>query len=278
MFDVSFFEPQMSISWLISQYETIKSNGRMELSDKFIPRPDSSVVFNFECLPEIILPEKHSLPKVFLTPVSSNANTLKIEGELDTFVVNCHTSVFSRAFNIGFKPEEKFVIDLPMEIFEPLWNKLKIINSTAERISCFSDFIIKRFPNGYARDVIDRVYFDIIKNCKIKVMAEIAKNLDYSLSRLERNFKRRVGVSLKTLIMISRVSFIFDLMLKEDNFNYHDFIFKANYYDQSHFIKDFKKLTGETPRQFFYNNSELCKILSGKCLARKDKTANNILL
>jgi AraC-like DNA-binding protein len=27
--------------------------------------------------------------------------------------------------------------------------------------------------------------------------------------------------------------------------------YEAGYFDQSHFIKDFKQFTGETPRQFF---------------------------
>lgn len=276
MFDVNFFQPDVSSEWLVSQYETIESTGRQELIDKFIPRPDSSIVFNFKCLPEIISPDKQQLPKVFLTPLLSKANILKITGELDTFIVNCYTSVFSRVFKLCLKSKDKFIIDLPPEIFEPLWMKLKIINSAAERIKCFSEFINKSFPNGYNRDIIDRVYFDIVKNCKIKVIADIAKDVDcYSLSRLERNFKNRMGVSLKTLIMISRISYIFDLMLKEDNFNYHDFVFKANYYDQAHFIKDFKNLTGETPRQFFLNNSELCRVLSGKYKSKTDRAANN---
>jgi AraC-like DNA-binding protein len=68
---------------------------------------------------------------------------------------------------------------------------------------------------------------------------------------------------MKKLMRISRVNFIFSNMLNNPSFNAQKMMFDGNYYDQSHFIKDFKELTGETPKQFFKHNSHLCRILSG---------------
>jgi AraC-like DNA-binding protein len=41
-------------------------------------------------------------------------------------------------------------------------------------------------------------------------------------------------------------------------------VFDGEYFDQSHFIKDFKMITGESPNHFFKRNLELVKVLSGK--------------
>ncbi|MBL4604534.1 MAG: AraC family transcriptional regulator, partial [Flavobacteriaceae bacterium] len=43
------------------------------------------------------------------------------------------------------------------------------------------------------------------------------------------------------------------------NFKLSDVAFDSGYYDQAFFNKAFKKLTGETPKQFFKNVSVLSK-------------------
>ena len=66
---------------------------------------------------------------------------------------------------------------------------------------------------------------------------------------------------MKKLMRISRINHVYKLMIKNPEFNARELMFNGNYYDQAHFIKDFKELTGETPKQFFRQNSALSKII-----------------
>jgi AraC-like DNA-binding protein len=52
-------------------------------------------------------------------------------------------------------------------------------------------------------------------------------------------------------------------MVKSNNFDYNSFLSDSNYYDQAHFMKDFRELTGLNPRQFFRNQNDLLKTISG---------------
>jgi len=262
--EVQFYKPENSITWIVKQFESVKYKGNFTLTDKFIPRPDAAIIFHFDTRPSIVEPIKTHLKPFFIAPVVKKSNRLSVKGDLDTFVVTCKASVLSKIFNINMASVNSMLVELPHETFFPIWNDLSKCESTAERITYFSDFIIKYAPNGYSPDNIDILYDNILENTLDLSLSEIIKNSSLSLSSLQRHFVKRVGVSLKTLMRISRITYVFDMIIKEKSFDYHDFIFSGNYYDQAHFIKDFKAITGETPKQFFYHNSELCRMLSGK--------------
>ena len=45
--------------------------------------------------------------------------------------------------------------------------------------------------------------------------------------------------------------------------DFQELIYKGNFYDQSHFIHDFKEITGESPSFFFKRDLKNLKIFSG---------------
>ncbi len=73
--------------------------------------------------------------------------------------------------------------------------------------------------------------------------------------KLERYFKKHIGLSPKSYSRIIRFSYIFQLV-QEDTIDWADIVYVSGFYDQSHFIKNFKEFTGEHPSkyQFFEEN------------------------
>ena len=166
--------------------------------------------------------------------------------------------------NWDLTPGAKMFFDLTCTDFYKVWENLQDCHSDAEKTEYFSRFVQECAPDGYSPDNIDILYDIIIADHFNTSTANFTQNSIRSVSSLQRNFKKRVGVNMKTLIRVSRTSFIFDKMIEQNTFNYQDLLFEGNYYDQAHFIKDFKEFTGKTPKQFFHNNSDICKIISGK--------------
>lgn len=261
---VKFYKPDTSLQWIVKQFETIRhDNPNQILTDKFIPRPDAAMVFHFKNIPKVIAPINSPLKPFFIAPVVSIPNQLQLEGELDGFIVVCKASVLSRIFKFDLLEKSNMFIELHPEIFAPLWEKLSNAKSDPERIDCFSGFIQRYALGGYKPDSVDIIYNKIVENIFNFTMRDMIENSAQSLSSLQRNFNKRVGVSMKKLMRISRINYVFKNMLNDHRFDAKKMMFNGNYYDQSHFIKDFKELTGETPRQFFHHNTELCRILSG---------------
>ncbi len=147
--------------------------------------------------------------------------------------------------------------------FIPLWGSLNNKSSDTERIRSISEFLQSAVRQQYNPDKIDIIYDNIAENILNFSLQDTYKCSTQSCSSLQRNFKMRVGVSMKKLMRISRVYHIFNNMLYAGCFNSQDLMVYGNYYDQSHFIKDFKGLTGQSPKHFFRHNTELCRIFSG---------------
>lgn len=78
---------------------------------------------------------------------------------------------------------------------------------------------------------------------------DIAVELGLSQSALERRFRRMVGASPRKFASLVRLQGI--LRLAESGADLTTLAHAAGYYDQSHFIKDFKRFTGMAPGTFF---------------------------
>lgn len=83
-------------------------------------------------------------------------------------------------------------------------------------------------------------------NIKITVLT---KKLNISQAQLEKRFRRIVGASPKKYASIVRFRHV--MSLAETATSMTSLGLEAGYFDQAHFIKDFKSLTGATPNRFF---------------------------
>lgn len=67
--------------------------------------------------------------------------------------------------------------------------------------------------------------------------------------QLERHFKKQIGISPKQLDKAIRLQAILQKLLNQKSDTLTDIAYENEYFDQNHFIKDFKGI-GITPKQF----------------------------
>ena len=84
-------------------------------------------------------------------------------------------------------------------------------------------------------------------------MDELAKYIGLSQSALERRFRRIVGVSPKKYASLLRLRRA--VRLQASGVDLTTVAHTAGYFDQSHFIKDFRRATGSAPSFFFSHHS-----------------------
>ena len=77
---------------------------------------------------------------------------------------------------------------------------------------------------------------------------DLTLRVGLSQSALERRFRKVVGASPKQFASTVRLHRVLDL--GEDGTDFTSIAHAAGYYDQSHFIKDFKRFTGLPPTKF----------------------------
>lgn len=123
------------------------------------------------------------------------------------------------------------------------------------RTAIFKNFVINRILE--AKDIPNLVEYSIRKICKSRGMIninELAEDTGYSTRYLRKNFEIFVGMSPKLLSEIVRFQSSLNMIINETNYDLLDIVQKCGYYDQPHFINEFKKFTCLTPHQIKAKN------------------------
>ena len=76
------------------------------------------------------------------------------------------------------------------------------------------------------------------------------QHLGIGVRRLEQRFKNEIGISPKLFLRTHRVNRVIGQLRNETDRSLTEITYENNYFDQSHFIRDFKQFTGFNPTQF----------------------------
>jgi AraC-like DNA-binding protein len=77
---------------------------------------------------------------------------------------------------------------------------------------------------------------------------------------LERMYNKYVGVSANTYGTLNRFHKSLNQLLYTDYSKLSDLAFDNGYFDQMHFIKEFKRFAGNTPKNFIHQNNSILQI------------------
>lgn len=128
----------------------------------------------------------------------------------------------------------------------------KLFNSpnNKQRVIHLENFLIDRLILNNEFERVEHA-INIIENSKgqIKVQ-DIALNVCLGIKQFERTFSKYVGVNPKRFASIIRFQNVIQMKSKNKK-SMSQLAFDNGYYDQSHFLHDFKSLTGLTPKDFF---------------------------
>ena len=72
----------------------------------------------------------------------------------------------------------------------------------------------------------------------------------FSYKKLERYFQKYIGINPKKLAKLLRFKSFYQDWIKAEDYKYIDLVYKHNFYDQNHLIKDFKSILNNSPSKF----------------------------
>ena len=181
-------------------------------------------------------------------------------GFVNTFAIRFYPYGFANFVNIPIKDlanketpiellfGEKTASDLERKIIEA--------GSTGERIEIIENFLLDKLNEKTTIDNIVKTTIEAL--LATNGSASISTILKEDLSKrrqLERNFRKQIGVSPKQLGKVIRLQTALKLLLNKKSENLTDIAYKSEYFDQAHFIKDFKEFTGIHPKGFLGNEN-----------------------
>ncbi len=176
-------------------------------------------------------------------------------GYVNTFAIRFYPYGFANFVSEPIKSLSNKETPITSLFEEEAANKLEqqIIQSetTEQRIAVIEQFLLAMLSEKTILDNIVKTTIDTLLSTKGN--ASISSILKDDLSKrrqLERKFVTQIGISPKQLGKVIRLQAALKLLLSKEEEKLTDVAYESEYYDQSHFIKDFKEFTGVNPKAF----------------------------
>lgn len=157
-------------------------------------------------------------------------------------------------FNHFFRTPYQFLApQFSQELINDIWKRFgDNLKFNEYDLSQLESFLLAQHEENTALEPIENslsILGDVNDDTPI---TELAIKLGYNLKTFQRHFKKYMGCSPIEYRRICRFRNSIDAKLNGSQLkNLTDLTYEGGYFDQSYFIKEFKKLTNHNPKDFF---------------------------
>ncbi|MBM9577605.1 AraC family transcriptional regulator [Leptospira sp. 201903070] len=139
-----------------------------------------------------------------------------------------------------------FHVDVPY-----LENLILSAKNDEERLKTLEEILLQNLPQADENVLwIQEVIEYVLKNPDVHKVDDLASRLRIHKRTLQRQFSRYVGVSPKWVIQRYRLHEAAERLEKGKDVDGIQLALDLGYFDQAHFIKDFKTIVGKSPEQY----------------------------
>lgn len=188
-------------------------------------------------------------------------------GKTGIFSVRFHPGGFLPFSNVPISSMENRAVPLT-ELFPDdaitLENSVLNASTHEERINLVESFLLRKLARPESIDRIVKSCVELILQLNGQLsVGDLSERLNVNRRHLERKFLKVIGLSPKQLLKIVRLQSTLKYLADKNFENLTSVAHEAAYYDQAHFIKDFKEFTGLSPKKFFDNKLKMSSLFIG---------------
>lgn len=154
--------------------------------------------------------------------------------------------------------------ELMSEDFNTYISEIKIVRESESKLKLTEELLLNHLSKSEIKSDENMLAAlnSIFKNKGCLTINELNDQLNLSYKQLERVFKKHLGLSPKTYIRIIRFYHTYTQIRAIKRVNWTDLLRQYNYYDQSHFIKDYHYFTGVSPKNQFANKDTIDSVFN----------------
>lgn len=146
--------------------------------------------------------------------------------------------------------------DVYPQKYQSINKELALSSSDEEKVSIIESFLKSQLAIHQKEDGITDNAIKLIRKSKgIVSIDEIADQLQISRKQLERKFVSSLGTTPKVFSRTCRFLSLCHNLKNYEGRNLSELTYECGYFDQSHFIKEFKAYSGFTPKEYFAKNN-----------------------
>jgi AraC-like DNA-binding protein len=226
-----------------------------ELENEYKVFPSSGLVIGFQYKGQLAIVNDNTestLATSGITGITDSYKIFKNSANIGTILIYFTEIGFTHfashpaneLFNLSLSLNDIFDKNSITEVEE----KLTIAITDQQRIKVVEQFLVSQLKDIETdKLIVEAVKLIYQSNGTIRIK-ELNEKLFISQSPFEKRFRKVVGTTAKKFASIVRFNAVLDNLNETKSLT--EICYENNFFDQAHFIKDFKQFTGDTPENF----------------------------
>lgn len=239
----------------IRYFWTLEDDNADFLQKTFKIMPDGLPGLIFQENPKVFSDKDNQpLPQLFLYGQTTRHKEHKATGSFRNIGVYFQPAALKSVFRIDANELTDQHIDISDLTKTTIAEQLVNTRTLEQRIDLLSAFFQEQADHQKSEN--ERVNLAIVQLQQGRHLKKIQTGLNISERSFERHFKQQVGISPKLYARINRFQSTLDSLRKTNFDKLTDIAYQNDYFDQSHFIREFREFTGTSPKHFILQANE----------------------
>lgn len=259
------YTPSPHLQFLVESYWTVEDAENAVHTQKILPDGFPEIIFHFADPYRININGQWMVQqKSLLAGQLTKFFFLENTGRAEILGIKLKPTALSRLAKLDMHVFNDRVVELLTELpaWEPLDKEVRQRGSLPDRIAQVEQFLTTA-ARPSAPTATEKAVARIFDSRGMITVGELAKDVSLTERQVEHLFRKNVGLSPKLYARIVRFNHVFRL-LNDKEPDWMALVAEAGYYDQSHFIHNFKAFAGEDPSSYGFTEKTMANFFLQK--------------
>ena len=234
--------------------------------DRFLPDGNTEVIFDFHDGPQYIydnetLKEIQACHHVWASGVRTEYISIPSGKQAAMFVMSFKKGMAYPFFPVPMNEMSDRVVDADLlwgRDFAHLREHLLETPDISLKFAAAERFLLKHFQNRLTLNpAVAYALAEIISQPDQINLARVSHNIGYSQKHFIAMFRQQVGITPKAYLKIIRFQKAVGEIEQRQDVNWTNISLDCGFYDQAHFIHDFKFFSGFTPEEYVRRKNDV---------------------
>lgn len=233
--------------------------------DRFLPDGNTEIIIDFHDTPQHIydnesLKEIQACNRVWASGVRTGAISIPSGQQSSMFVIAFKKGMAYPFFPVPMNEMSDRVVDADLlwgRDFGHLREHLHEIRDVDQKFAAVERFLLKNFQRHFKLNpAVDYALREILGSPDQLNLGRVSNKIGYSQKHFISMFKQQVGITPKAYLKIIRFQKAIGEIEQRREVDWTALAQDSGFYDQAHFIHDFKFFSGFTPEEYLRRKSD----------------------